>query len=78
MLTLRIEGAPERLIPVGHGDDPPLRVTWTSHHLPPIGAPIITLTSPPGLVMTGMVGLHALIAVTTSTQVVDEVTYLYM
>lgn len=75
MLTLPIEGAPERLTLGCQGDDLPLPGTWISHHQVAISAPFIcTLTMPRDLDMTGRVGLHALIAVTA----VAEVTYLFM
>lgn len=78
MLTLPIEGAPERLTLGCQGDDLPLPGTWISLHQVAISAPIIcTLTMPRDLDMTGRVGLHALIAVTTLTAVA-EVTYLFM
>lgn len=77
MLTLPIEGAPERLTLGCQGDDLPLPGTWISHHQATISAPVIcTLTMPRDLDMTGRVGLHALNAVTTLAAVA-EVTYLF-
>jgi hypothetical protein len=76
MLTIRIEGAPERLTLGCHGNGRPLLDTWIFHQHRPISAPIFTLTTPLGLAMTGMVGLHALIAVTTlALAQVNEVTF---
>lgn len=75
MRTIPIEGAPERLTLGCHGGGRPLLDTWIFHQHRPISAPIFTMTTPLDLDMTGMVGLHALIAVTTLAMVVNEVTF---